>query len=158
MTNELQKLVANSPEGVTAVGSGVLLGCLFVTLIILIRMLWMLYQDEREINEDRRFRNECRREILKVACVLLQSQGGNLCKLAQTDEKRAHLDHDDAVVFGVRPTVNRQLGHVLNPVSRFLSKLFFGVHKSKNAAKQPNAPKLSHGHGKSAATPNNSKI
>jgi hypothetical protein len=33
---------------------------------------------------------------------------------------------------------NRQVCHVLNPVSRFLSKLFFSVHKSINAAKPPN--------------------
>jgi hypothetical protein len=103
----------------------------------LVWMLWMIHQEEREINENRRFYDECRREILKVACMLLQSDAGNLGKLTQTDEKCAHLDHDSRVVFGVRPASGCQLGHVSNPIFRFFTKFFFGVHKIKNVAKQP---------------------
>jgi uncharacterized ParB-like nuclease family protein len=132
---QINNLLGQS-EAILAVG--VLLGCLFVTLIILIRMLWMLQKQEREINENRRLYHECNREILKMTSVLLQSQAGNIGKLAEQNMERAKLDHNRGDLFRVSPNTNRQLCHVLNPVPRFLSRLFFGVHKSKNAAKQPN--------------------
>lgn len=124
--------------GTPDIACSALLACLFVTLIILIRMLWMLYQDEREINEDRRFRDKCRREILEVARMLLQSQVGDLGNLAQEREDNAHVINDGTKPLRMRPHIFGALLHAYQMSKDLLSQFLFGGHKS-NARKQANS-------------------
>lgn len=100
-------------------------------------MLWVFQKEEREIKENRRLHNECKREILKVARMLLQSQAGNLGNLAQVREQNAHVIHNRPNLFGLDAHTFGALQHTYQATAHFFS-MIFGGHKSNDVVKQPN--------------------
>jgi hypothetical protein len=150
MTNELLKLVANSPAGVTAVGSGDLLGCVIAIIpswvfgVMGLCCLFSLYQCVRVLVEIHGENKERKRQRNQSPCENHQSLADLLCSLGSDVKNSGNLGADKGKMnnlLGKRRLVSPlgHLGKLRHYCGYLISKIALCFHKSKDVAKQPNA-------------------
>ena len=153
MTTELQKPVADALQGVTAVGSGDLLGCVMVILIIClaveIRMIFVLHQDiskQKKANRKRRQDISNDKQVLRARFESLCGSGGTLgVENLDGGSTKCKLGWMRLKCDKMKKCLNLAWLRLLkNPCTHFLGVVstlkFFRCrsHKSKDVSKQPN--------------------